>query len=583
MLTFSDVTFEGPGINFADNDIPDILIRRPIITTRYTANATFVVPAFCESISVATVGGGGGGAVGISGTPYGGAGGGGGGLSYRNNIKVTPGETLTIVIGLGGIGGVGGVSGSTPTEANYGADGGTSYIQRSTGEIFVIATGGTGGTINTSTGQGGGLPGVGGSSFGAVGSQGGRGGGVAQSGTVAFPGGGGGAGGFGGNGGNGSPGVGITSAIGGAFGGGGGGGYGYAAIGTFAGNGGGVDLAANIYTASLTNGIPGTQGQGGTQGSDAYGSPDLTTTFGGGGAGAMGGTGFGLGRARSGGDGGLLLLSPGNFRTFPRPTESQIPNYDTITTPIINVNYSADFRSMTSSIYLNDSEATNLTNTNTIEFWMFMSIARPNVNVCILSPGNTGAAGLFVTIGGASGNQLRIGPTWQNPSVSDRSAMFVNNATIPTGAWTHVVLQYNAGRLTVYINGIYRTYGTANGLLGLATSTATSLTVGNYAGGGNFNFNGLISNLRLTKGKMLYPTSGPATERTFAPPTAPYNLTTNGSTPAGYGALTNPLETEVRSLAFSTSNVTEDKSIFTAGIGTWVPNGQVPVSTLSPF
>jgi hypothetical protein len=136
----------------------------------------------------------------------------------------------------------------------------------------------------------------------------------------------------------------------------------------------------------------------------------------------------------------------------------------------------------------------------------------------------------------------------------------------------------------VFINGYYRTYGSASGSGGFATSTATSLTVGNYAGGGNLNFNGLISNLRLTKGKMLYPTTpGPTSERTFIPPTAPYNLTTNGSTPAGYGALTNPLETEVRSLAFSTSNVTEDKSIFTPGIGTWVPNGQVPVSTLSPF
>jgi hypothetical protein len=118
------------------------------------------------------------------------------------------------------------------------------------------------------------------------------------------------------------------------------------------------------------------------------------------------------------------------------------------------------------------------------------------------------------------------------------------------------------------------------------TPADAGLTVGNYGGGGNFNFNGLISNLRLTKGKSLYPsTYGPPTAgiQIFTPPKAPYNLTTNGSTSLGWGAVVDPLDTEVRSLAFSTSNVSEDKSIFTGGIGTWLPNGNVPVSTLSPF
>ena len=596
MLTFSDVTFLGPGINFAESDIPDILIRRPIITTLYTANATFVVPDLCESISVAAVGGGGGGAVGISGTPYGGGGGAGGGLCYRNDIKVIPGETLTIVVGQGGLGGLGGVSGSTPTTTNNGGDGGATYIERSTGEKFLIASGSKGGTTSVTLGRGGGIPGSGGGGIGSIASYGGHGGGAFPSGTVAFPGGGGGAGGFNdtafGNakGGNGNPGITVTNAFGGLGGAGGGGGYGYASIGTFAGSGGGTDLAANIYTGSLTNGIPGAQGVSGTQGSDAYGAPDSTTTYGGGGGGAMGGTGF-VGRARSGGQGALLLLSPGNFRKFPKPTASQIPNYDIINAPVINVNYSADFRSMTSQMYLNDSEATNLTNTCTIEFWMYMAAARPGINVCLLSPGTLNPSGLFVSLGGASGGQLRIGPYYQITGVSGlRGAAVTTGGSVPTGVWTHIVIQYTAGKLTVYKNGYMQGVTSYTGFAidsnWNTTSVATSLTVGNYSGAGNFNFNGLISNLRLTKGKALYPsTYAPTTAsvQIFTPPTAPYNLTTNGSTGLGWGALTDPLETDVRSLAFSTSNISEDKSIFTGGIGTWVSSGQVPVSTLSPF
>ena len=59
---------------------------------------SFVVPANVESISMVAVGGGGGGAQNVND----GGGGGGGALAYNNNVAVTPGETLTVVVGQGG-------------------------------------------------------------------------------------------------------------------------------------------------------------------------------------------------------------------------------------------------------------------------------------------------------------------------------------------------------------------------------------------------------------------------------------------------------------------------------------------------
>ena len=59
---------------------------------------TFVVPANVQSISMVAVGGGGGGAQNVDD----GGGGGGGALAYNNDVAVTPGETLTVIVGQGG-------------------------------------------------------------------------------------------------------------------------------------------------------------------------------------------------------------------------------------------------------------------------------------------------------------------------------------------------------------------------------------------------------------------------------------------------------------------------------------------------
>jgi len=78
---------------------------------------TFIVPANVESISMVAVGGGGGGAQ-ISDD---GGGGGGGALAYSNNVSVTPGESLTIVVGTGGAPGDGaGTAGGTSSVTRAG-------------------------------------------------------------------------------------------------------------------------------------------------------------------------------------------------------------------------------------------------------------------------------------------------------------------------------------------------------------------------------------------------------------------------------------------------------------------------------
>jgi hypothetical protein len=88
---------------------------------------SFTVPTSVTSICAVAIGGGGGGASDVND----GGGGGGAGLQYRNDIAVTPGESLTVVVGSGGAAGV------------NAATGGASGLYRS-GTQLVYATGGAG-------------------------------------------------------------------------------------------------------------------------------------------------------------------------------------------------------------------------------------------------------------------------------------------------------------------------------------------------------------------------------------------------------------------------------------------------------
>jgi hypothetical protein len=111
----------------------------PAASTYPTAGTfDYLVPAGIISVTVTVVAGGGGGGGSIfSGDGHGGANGGSGGFYSNQTIAVTPGETLSIVVGDGGAGNTGGAG-------TQGTRGGSSSISRGGTPLFT-ATGGFGG------------------------------------------------------------------------------------------------------------------------------------------------------------------------------------------------------------------------------------------------------------------------------------------------------------------------------------------------------------------------------------------------------------------------------------------------------
>ena len=253
-------------------------------------SSSFTIPTGVTTISAVVIGGGGGGAASINSGNSTSGGGGGGGLSWKNNIPVTPGETLTVVVGAGGTG-VGDYTGGT---------GGDSYIARG-GTILLKANGGKGGVGNNGNfrpsylwlgGNGGeGGTAVDASYGGANGGKGGNGG----SGSTNYRAGGGGAGGYSGTGGAGGPGGGSYNA-GGAGSGGGGGGGASTPNAPYSGGGGGTGLngegtsgaGGGAVTPDIGNPAGGV-GKGGSGGSDGVNYTLTGGSYGGGGSGSTGG------------------------------------------------------------------------------------------------------------------------------------------------------------------------------------------------------------------------------------------------------------------------------------------------------
>jgi hypothetical protein len=139
---------------------------------------TWTVPAGVTSVSVLCIGGGGGCVLYPSGTT-GASGGGGGALAYKNNISVTPGQTITYNVGDGGKGATN-QSNNHPDDVisgYYAEAGGPSWFHGTNVNDAVCMgyqgggaqnyTGGDGGEFSNSTGDGGGSGGNGGSNDGS--------------------------------------------------------------------------------------------------------------------------------------------------------------------------------------------------------------------------------------------------------------------------------------------------------------------------------------------------------------------------------------------------------------------------------
>jgi len=250
---------------------------------------SFIVPAGVTSISVVTVGGGGGGHTTNTPTTYA-SGGGGGSTSYVNNLVVTPGETLTVVVGDGGNGVQGGSVAGT---------GGISRVHRS-GTNLVAANGGAGGASQNG--------GAGGTVLVGTGGTGGRGG--DGQGVYSAPGGGGGAGGYSSTGGRG--GQRLNSDINATAGSGGGGGGGqFSLAGNFSGGGGGIGVLGTGTNGTAGTGFSGAAGGGGSSGgAGGAGGSGIGGSYGGG-----AGTRFNAAPAK-GGQGAVRIIW-GSGRSFP--------------------------------------------------------------------------------------------------------------------------------------------------------------------------------------------------------------------------------------------------------------------------
>lgn len=254
----------------------------------YVTAGTFswVAPTGVTSVSVVSVGGGAAGR--FNNDRCSAAGGAGGALAYANNISVTPGNSYTVVVGVGGVYGCG----SGPF-----VGGDSSFNSTS-----VKAGGGTPASPSPSTCNG---YAIGGAVIYGTGGAGGNGGRCGSRGFVPGSPGAGGAGGYSGSGGNGG-----YSSNGSVGSGGGGGGGGSGDSTTRGGAGGGVGiLGAGADGAGGTTGsgqvaVRGGGGSGGTGGCRAAdGGP-----YGGGGA-------YGFGRCAA--SGAVRIIWPGTTRSFP--------------------------------------------------------------------------------------------------------------------------------------------------------------------------------------------------------------------------------------------------------------------------
>lgn len=265
----------------------------------------FTVPCGVSSVSVVAVGGGGGGNGHVCGSaPTGLRGGAGAGLGYKNNISVTAGSCISVVVGSGGA--YGGASGS---------NGGNSYFC----SISVVKGGAGQGAVSCSythasggnyTGDGGGNGGQGGANN-------------SNSGNAA---GGGGAGGYSGNGGAGGDTC-TGSCRPGVAGSGGGGGGGSGDAGYNAGGGGGVGILGEGSSGAggvkcNPNALGGGGGSGGANGVRGWytGSPDGVApsggNYGGGGGGSYPNVNINW-PPGNGAGGAVRIIWPGCQRSFP--------------------------------------------------------------------------------------------------------------------------------------------------------------------------------------------------------------------------------------------------------------------------
>ena len=432
---------------------------------------SFEVPAGVTEVSAVAIGGGGGAAF-CTGSNASSAGGGGGGGNAWGTFTVTPGETLTVVVGTGGLGG-------QSSGAIAGASGGDSTISRG-GTVLLNGGGGAGGVADApATNSSFGTAAAGGTSTGSERDGGGAGG------LGGYPrynfggGGGGGAGGYNGGGGNGGSGnaSGTTPQGGGGVGGGGGGGGGQGTGGEQNNGGGGVGIyggpISGMGGAIDSPAGGGSNGQGGQPGGDGG-------LFGGGGGGREDDT---SGAGGTGGSGGVRIIW-GAGRSFPdnaqrdfSNTETKVTdksgngNVGTVTGATLNAGGWWNFDGTDDNIRISRNDFTSSGNINfSIESWFYFdnlpTLATSKGYIWDQSPGAGGIAFRASQAGDLT--------TFAYPSGGGGVVLTSSGVTLQTGQWYHAVSVFETNKVSLYLNG--------------ELSNVTNATIASVADVGNTDF-----------------------------------------------------------------------------------------------
>jgi hypothetical protein len=147
-----------------------------------------------------------------------------------------------------------------------------------------------------------------------------------------------------------------------------------------------------------------------------------------------------------------------------------------------------------------------------IEAWVYIN-AHKNYNY-ILSYGFS----LQVAVGSSGYFQ-----TWFNDTDNSNTYITCNSTSnLSTNSWNHVAISRDGNNLQCYVNGIRESTTDVTGVTFYSSNPTYAPRIGDW-GGGNFSFDGYISDLRVVKG------TASRTGASFTPPTAPLTAITNTS------------------------------------------------------
>ena len=251
-----------------------------------------------------------------------------------------------------------------------------------------------------------------------------------------------------------------------------------------------------------------------------------------------------------------------------------IGNVGTVTTSTSVVPFSGAYSNLFngSSQYLSlppSNFLPQINNTYTIEMWINPSAYPTSTNYCSLfqvSNSNvTNFGNLNLELYGTGTIRFEVKPNTGGTNVIVQTATIV-----PLNQWTHVAVNVDRGRATIYLNGIASAFGLVSSLDGTQVFSSIGRLNNGYVTSQTY-YSGYISNARIVRGKAIYPNSF----YVFDVPSTQLQTTQTSST--GIAAI--PSASSV-SLLLPLIQSTDDTSTYGLSI---TKSGYVAPSTLNRF